>query len=373
GIGFACGNAVIIALYTLVDGIGVRLSGSAASYTLWLFFLDAWGILAIAWWQHGRVVLSHLRRRWRPALAGAVLTIGSYGIVLWAMTVSSIPAVAALREFSVVFAALLGAFIGMRQLGVSGNLMSLGAIDFGLIVDGAVIVIENAMRLIAERSHKFARALTPPERTQAVLDGSREVLRSTVFGVTIIAIVYLPILTLTDIEGKMFRPMAITVLLALVTSLCLALTVVPVLASLFLPSRVSEEEGGIVRTMRRWYEPWLEKALGRPRLAAGSAAALFVISLLVAPLLGAEFIPRLDEGSIALQAWRLPSVSLEESVRQTTHIEQTLKRFPEVTTVVSKTGRAEIATDPMGVEMSDILVMLRPHNEWQTASTRETL
>lgn len=268
---------------------------------------------------------------------------------------------------------MLGAFIGMRELGVSGNLMSLGAIDFGLIVDGAVIVIENAMRLIAERSHKYARALTPSERTQAVLDGSREVLRSTMFGVTIIAIVYLPILTLTDIEGKMFRPMAITVLLALVTSLGLALTVVPVLASLFLPSRVSEEEGGIVRTVRRRYEPWLEKALGRPRLAAGSAAALFFISLLIAPLLGAEFIPRLDEGSIAVQAWRLPSVSLEESVRQTTQIEQTLKRFPEVTTVVSKTGRAEIATDPMGVEMSDILVMLRPLDEWKTAPTREAL
>lgn len=282
-----------------------------------------------------------------------------------------------LRAGLVVAAAIplsmLGAFIGMRQLGVSGNLMSLGAIDFGLIVDGAVIVIENAMRLIAERSHKLARALTPPERTRAVLDGSREVLRSTAFGVTIIAIVYLPILTLTDIEGKMFKPMAITVLLALVTSLFLALTVVPVLASLFLPNKVSEEEGGIVRTVRRWYEPWLEKALGRPRLAAGSAAALFVVSLLIAPMLGAEFIPRLDEGSIALQAWRLPSVSLEESVRQTTQIEQTLKRFPEVTTVVSKTGRAEIATDPMGVEMSDILVMLRPHDEWKTATTRDAL
>jgi len=131
GIAFACGNAVIIALYTLVDGIGVRLSGSAASYTLWLFFLDAWGILAIAWWRHGPVVITHLRRRWRPALAGAVLTIGSYGIVLWAMTVSSIPAVAALREFSVVFAALLGAWLLKERMGrwrIAGALLvALGA------------------------------------------------------------------------------------------------------------------------------------------------------------------------------------------------------------------------------------------------------
>lgn len=268
---------------------------------------------------------------------------------------------------------MLGAFIGMRQLGVSGNLMSLGAIDFGLIVDGAVIVIENAMRLIAERSHALGRALTRDERSDAVLTGSREVLRSTAFGVTIIAIVYLPVLSLTGIEGKMFKPMAITVLLALVTSLVLALTLVPVLASMLLPTRVSEEESVIVRGARRWYEPWLDKALRRPRAAAAVAGGLFVVALAVAPFLGAEFIPRLDEGSIALQAWRLPSVSLEESIRQTTEIERVLKRFPEVTTVVSKTGRAEIATDPMGVEISDVLVMLKPHKDWTTASTREGL
>ncbi|MBL8960891.1 MAG: efflux RND transporter permease subunit [Gemmatimonadetes bacterium] len=282
-----------------------------------------------------------------------------------------------LRAGLVVAAAIplsmLGAFIGMRELGVSGNLMSLGAIDFGLIVDGAVIVVENAMRLIAVRGHALGRALTRDERTDAVLTGSREVLRSTAFGVSIIAIVYLPILTLTDIEGKMFRPMATTVLLALATSLVLALTLVPVLAALFLPSHVSEEESSIVRRARSWYEPWLDRALSRPRTALGAAAALFAGSLALTPFLGAEFIPRLDEGTLALQAWRLPSVSLEESLRQTTRIEAVLRRFPEVTTVVSKTGRPEIATDPMGVDMSDILVMLKPESEWTTADTREGL
>ncbi|MGH7528703.1 MAG: efflux RND transporter permease subunit [Gemmatimonadales bacterium] len=268
---------------------------------------------------------------------------------------------------------MLFAFIGMRFLGISGNLMSLGAIDFGIIVDGAVIVIENAVRLIAHRSHELGRALTPEERNATVLRSTREVLRSTVFGVTTISIVYLPILSLVGIEGKMFRPMALTVLLALAGSLVLALTLTPVLASLFLPGRLSEEESPIVRWARKVYEPWLARAMRRPRLATGMAGGLFLVSLGIAPFLGAEFVPRLDEGALALQAWRLPSVSLEESIRQTGELERVLKRFPEVETVVSKTGRPEIATDPMGVEISDVLVMLKPRDEWTTAQDRETL
>lgn len=268
---------------------------------------------------------------------------------------------------------MLVAFIGMRYLGISGNLMSLGAIDFGLIVDGAVIVIENSVRLIAERSHRLGRKLMPEERSQVVLQGSREVLRSTVFGVIIIAIVYLPILSLSGIEGKMFRPMAMTVLMALGGSLVLALTLIPVLASMFLPGELNEEESPVVKLVRRWYEPLLRLAIARPGRALAGAALLFVTALGIAPFLGAEFVPRLDEGALAVQAWRLPSVALEESVRQTTQLEQVLKKFPEVTTVVSKTGRAEIATDPMGVEISDVLVMLKPHGQWTTASDRDGL
>jgi cobalt-zinc-cadmium resistance protein CzcA len=268
---------------------------------------------------------------------------------------------------------MLAAFIGMRYFGVSGNLMSLGAIDFGLIVDGAVIVIENAVRLIAERSHALRRALTADERGQAVLRASHEVLGPVVFGVAIIAIVYLPILSLSGIEGKMFRPMALTVLFALAGSFLLSLTLVPVLASLFLPRAISEEESVIVSRSRRAYEPALAWTIARPKFAAGLALGLVLLSGVVAPFLGAEFVPRLDEGALAVQAWRLPSVSLEESIRQTTQIERVLKQFPEVVTVVSKTGRAEIATDPMGVEISDILVMLKPHREWRTARDRESL
>ncbi len=268
---------------------------------------------------------------------------------------------------------MLGAFIGMRYFGVSGNLMSLGAIDFGLIVDGAVIVIENAVRLIAERSHGLKRALTHDERAQVVLRASREVLGPVVFGVAIIAIVYLPILSLAGIEGKMFRPMAFTVLFALAGSFVLSLTLVPVLASMFLPRTIGEEESVIVSRTRGVYRPALVWAVRHPAVATGIGLGLVAVSAVIAPFLGAEFVPRLNEGALAIQAWRLPSVSLEESVRQTRQLERVLKRFPEVVTVVSKTGRAEIATDPMGVEISDVLVMLKPLSEWRTARHREGL
>ncbi len=276
--------------------------------------------------------------------------------------------VAAVIPLSMFFA-----FIGMGYLGVSGNLMSIGAIDFGLIVDGAVLVVENAVRHIAERGHALKRALTSDERNHAVLRSSHEVLRSTVFGVTIIAIVYLPILSLAGIEGKMFKPMAITVLLALAGSLVLSLTLIPVLASFFLPKKIDEKESVIVSATRSVYKPMLARAVARPAVPLTVAGVLFAASMFLASRMGAEFVPRLDEGAIALQAWRLPSVSLEESIRQTTQVEKVLKEFPEVITVVSKTGRPEIATDPMGVEISDILVMLKPHKEWTTSKHREGL
>ena len=269
--------------------------------------------------------------------------------------------------------AMLFAFIGMVRLNVSGNLMSLGALDFGLIVDGAVIVIENSVRLLAERSHHLGRPVTSDERRQIVLQASREVLRSATFGVIIIALVYLPILSLTGIEGKMFGPMAITVLLALGGALVLAMTFIPAMASLLLPKKIAEQESFIVVGVRRVYEPALRGAMRLRWLVLALAAAVLAGSVVVASTLGSEFVPKLDEGSIAVQSIRLPSVSLEESVRQATELEKVLLQFPEVTTVVSKTGRAEIATDPMGVEISDIFVMLKPHDQWTTASTREGL
>ncbi|MCK6527695.1 CusA/CzcA family heavy metal efflux RND transporter [Myxococcota bacterium] len=268
---------------------------------------------------------------------------------------------------------MLFAFLGMRAFGVSGNLMSLGAIDFGLIVDGAVIIVENAMRRIAEQGHALHRPLDRSERDEVVYRSAVEMRGATVFGILIITVVYVPILALTGIEGKMFRPMAITVICALAGALVLALTFVPALASLLLPLGAREEESFLVRGARKVYEPALAWCLGHRRRTVGIAVACLVGSLAVIPFLGAEFVPRLDEGAIALQTWRVPSVSLEESVRQSGLVERVLKRFPEVTTVVSKTGRAEIATDPMGVEISDVFVMLKPREEWKTAGDREGL
>ena len=261
---------------------------------------------------------------------------------------------------------MLFAFTGMVQAGLSGNLMSLGAIDFGLIVDGSVVMIENIVRRLGEAKGSVSRE-------EVVREAGREVARPIFFAVLIITIVYLPILTLEGVEGKMFRPMALTVVFALIGSLILALTLMPVLAALAFRKHTEEREPRVVAWLKNRYEPMLSWTLGHPGFTGGVAAAVFAVSLLLVPFMGSEFIPRLDEGAIAVQAWRLPSVALTESVKSTTMIEKTLRRFPEVLTVVSRTGVAEIPTDPMGIETSDIYVILKDHGEWTTADTREGL
>lgn len=262
---------------------------------------------------------------------------------------------------------MLVAFTGMVAAGLSGNLMSLGAIDFGLIVDGSVVMIENIVRRLGE-----ARA-PGQSKDDVIRDAGREVARPVFFAVLIIIIVYLPILTLEGVEGKMFRPMALTVVFALIGSLALALTLMPVLASIGFKETTGDHEPRLVRWLKDRYRPWLHRTVARPLYTASIAAAIFVASMVLVPFMGGEFIPKLDEGSVALQAWRLPSVSLSESLKSTTLIEKTLKQFPEVVTVVSRTGQAEIPTDPMGVETSDIYVILKDHGEWTTAATKEGL
>ena len=258
---------------------------------------------------------------------------------------------------------MAGAFVGMWYAGLSGNLMSLGALDFGLIVDGSVVLIENVVRRVAEHRHTHKVDRAPVE---VIRDACREVARPVAFGVAIILLVYVPLLTLRGVEGKMFRPMALTVMFALVTSLGLALVLMPVLASVFLRS-VSETEPVLVRLVKRVYEPLLDWAMGHPRTVLMYAVAAFAVSLGVAFQMGAVFLPKLDEGAIALQAIRLPSVSLETSVSMTTRMEKCLHdNFPEeVETVISKTGRPEIANDPMMVSMTDIIVMLKPRAAWR--------
>ncbi|MGE3277380.1 MAG: efflux RND transporter permease subunit, partial [Vicinamibacterales bacterium] len=262
---------------------------------------------------------------------------------------------------------MLFAFTGMVQAGLSGNLMSLGAIDFGLIVDGSVVMIENIVRRLGEARRPGT------SRDEIIREAGREVARPVFFAVLIIILVYVPILSLQGVEGKMFRPMALTVIMALIGSLVLALTLMPVLASLLFRKATTEHEPRLMHWLKARYEPWLHRTLRHPGPTGAVAAAAFVLSMLLVPFMGTEFIPRLDEGTIALQAWRLPSVALSESVASTTAIEKVLMRFPEVTTVVSRTGQAEIPTDPMGVETSDIYVMLEDASEWTTADTREGL
>jgi cobalt-zinc-cadmium resistance protein CzcA len=260
---------------------------------------------------------------------------------------------------------MLVALTAMARFGISGNLMSLGAIDFGLIVDGSVVMIENVVRYL--HHHRDERQ-TP--HVEQVRRACHEVARPVVFAVGIIMIVYLPLLALRGIEGKMFRPMALTVVFALAGSLLCALTLMPVLASLLL-KRVREKEPLLFRLAKRVYAPALGRTLLHPVRTAFLAGAIFLGSLGFVPFLGAEFIPRLDEGAIAMQIWRLPSISLETSNQISTEVEQVVMGFPEVATVVSRTGRAEIATDPMGVEISDTYLILEPRETWRFETKEE--
>lgn len=263
--------------------------------------------------------------------------------------------------------AMLAAFIGMLQAGVSGNLMSLGAIDFGIIVDGSVVIIEN----ISKRLH-HAGAMTAGEKFEVIREATQEVIRPVSFAVGIIILVYVPILTLTGIEGKMFRPMAWTVIFALTGSLVLAVTLMPVLALLFLRPQ-DDRATWLMRQIDRFYEPGLKWSMHHGRKVVWISVAVFALSAAIFPFLGTEFVPRLNEGDILVQPIRLPSISLTESLNTATRIEQVLKKFPEVKTVVSRTGTAEVATDVMGMESSDVFVILKPRSEWKHNETREQL
>jgi cobalt-zinc-cadmium resistance protein CzcA len=277
---------------------------------------------------------------------------------------------AGLLVASAIPLSMLAAFIAMRQWGVSGNLMSLGAIDFGLIVDGSVVMTENVARVLGQGGYRGRDQVD-----RGVLDACREVARPVLFAVGIIVIVYLPVLTLEGIEGKMFRPMALTVVFALVASLILALTWIPAMSTLVFRGGVAEKPPWLVGKLRALYRPLLRRAVDRPRTTVSVAAAVFAASLTAVPFIGAEFVPTLDEGAIAMHAIRLPSVSLEESVAATTRVEKALlEEFPdEIETVISKTGRPEVATDPMGVELSDVFVMLAPRDQWTRAASKQEL
>jgi cobalt-zinc-cadmium resistance protein CzcA len=264
----------------------------------------------------------------------------------------------------------MAALVAMRVAGVSANLMSLGAVDFGVIVDGAVVMIDSAVRAASRWQRQHGGRQVP---LQVFRESAREVGTPILFAGLIVIIVFIPILSLEGVEGKMFRPMAFTFMSALTAALILSVTVMPVMASLFLARRVAAEDTAVVRFCKRLYEPVLRFSLRFPAALLGGAVATFVVSLILASQFGLEFVPKLDEGDIAIQAVRLPSVSLETSIEMTKAMERTLLAFPQVESVVSKTGRPEIANDPMGVHQTDILIRMKPPEEWPEPITKQKL
>ena len=277
---------------------------------------------------------------------------------------------AALITAAVIPVAMLMTVTGMVRGGVSGNLMSLGALDFGLIVDGAVIIIENCLRRFGEQQRLLGRVLTREERFALTASATAEVIRPSLFGVAIIAAVYLPVFALTGIEGRMFQPMAFTVVLALTAAMLLSLTFVPAAAAVFLGGRVREHDGRVLQWLRGRYDGVLGTVL-RLRVPVVATAALAVVACgWLATRMGSEFIPTLDEGDIALHAMRIPGTGLEQSLTMQKALEQRIAGFPEVQRVFSRLGTAEVASDPMPPSVADTFVMLEPRREWPDPGRR---
>ena len=271
---------------------------------------------------------------------------------------------AALITAAVIPLAMLMTITGMVQTRTSGNLMSLGALDFGLIVDGAVIIVENCLRRFGMAQHQLGRLLSRDERFALAAEASGEVIKPSLFGVLIITLVYVPIFALTGVEGKMFHPMAITVVIALTSALLLCLTFVPAAVALFVTGKVEERESKLMALARQAYEPALAAALRFKTAFVAGAVVLVLVAGFAASRMGSEFIPNLDEGDIALHALRIPGTSLTQAVKMQTALEARIKQFPEVDKVVAKLGTAEVATDPMPPSVADTFVLLKDRKDW---------
>lgn len=271
---------------------------------------------------------------------------------------------AALITAAVIPISMLMTITGMVKNNVSGNLMSLGALDFGLIVDGAVIIIENCIRRFGIAQKELGRLLNKEERFKLASEATAEVIKPSIFGVIIITVVYLPIFSLTGVEGKMFHPMAFTVVFALTSALILSLTLVPASVALFLTGKVEEKENKFLIKVKNWYEPILHYSIKRPKEIIIASVALVIISLFILSRLGSEFVPSLDEGDIAVQVLRAPGTSLTQSVDMQKDVENLLKDFAEVETVISRIGTAEVATDAMPPNIADTYILLKPKKDW---------
>ncbi len=326
------------------------------------------GVVAEVVYDRSRLVNATIATVERNLAEGALLVAAALFLLLGNVR-------AAIIATLIIPLSMLMTAIGMNVFGVSGNLMSLGALDFGLIVDGSVIIIENCLRRLSVRQHQEGRLLTLNERLHETIEAGREMIGPTVFGQIIIFLVFAPLLTFTGVEGKMFSPMAITLMLALGAAFILSLTLVPALVALLIRGPVAEREVRAIEVSRRWYEPGLRYAIRRPMPVIGGGVAVFLLAGAIFMMLGREFVPTLDEQDIAVQAIRIPSTSLQQSVAMQERIERELSSFPEVALVFSKTGTAEVASDPMPPNISDSFVILRPRNEWpdRTVSKAELI
>ena len=315
------------------------------------------GVVARPVYDRTRLVDATIRTVEKNLAEGAILVVVVLFLVLGNFRAAFVTA-------CVIPLSMLFTITGMVESRISANLMSLGAIDFGIIVDGAVIVVENCLRLLAEEQQRRGRVLTRSERFATILGGAQEVIRPSLFGTLIIGVVYLPILTLTGVEGKMFTPMALTVLLALTGAAIASMTLVPAAVALLVTGRVAEKENLFMRGAARLYAPALEQAIHLRLVVVGLAALLVVVSGVAASRMGGEFIPSLDEGDIAMHAMRIPGTSLSQAVQMQEALEKALLEFPEVKEVVAKIGTAEVATDPMPPNVADNFIMLKPRAEW---------
>jgi cobalt-zinc-cadmium resistance protein CzcA len=316
------------------------------------------GVVANAVLDRTKLVDATIRTVEHNLAFGALLVIAVLFFMLGNVRAAVITA--AVIPLSFLFAA-----IAMRRFNISGNLMSLGALDFGLIVDGAVVVIENTLRLLASRRDELRRALSIQERLTAAAQAAREMARPAAYGQAIILLVFAPLLAFEGVEGKMFAPMASTVMLALAGAFILSLTFVPAMSALFLREpKETHQEPKLAAAANRYFEPWLRSAVAAPTKVAMGAGLALLLGLIAFLSLGREFIPQLDEHDMLVQAIRVPSTSLEQAQQMQFRVEKTISAMPEVALVFTRTGTAELATDPMPPNVSDTFVMLKPRRDW---------
>ena len=361
--GAATRNGVETVLGTAMMLIGENSRTVARDVALKLTDIQASlpeGVIAEAVYDRTSLVDKAVKTVSKNLLEGALLVIVVLFVLLGNIR-------AALITAAVIPLAMLMTITGMVKTGVSANLMSLGALDFGLIVDGAVIIVENCIRRLAEAQHQSGRQ-DLRERLNTVFEATSEVIRPSLFGVAIITIVYIPIFSLTGVEGKMFHPMAATVVMALISAMILSLTLVPAAVAVIMNGKISEKESLVISAAKSVYRPLLLATLKFRWVVVSGAALLVAFSLWLATTLGSEFVPQLNEGDIALQALRIPGTGLEQSVEMQEVLEQRIKAFPEVDKVFSRIGTPEVATDPMPPSIADIFVILKPRNEWAEPS-----